>query len=66
MSKDNLGYYDVYPYKQDEKYGKEVTRIMEAIEDLLAEAEQQNMLDEVLESLGLERTIDELDLEDTR
>lgn len=67
MSKDNLGYYDVYPYKQDEAYGIAVTKAVEQIEDILSNAEA-HCIDEsdILEALGLRKVVDELDEEDRR
>ena len=66
LVKDNLGYYDVYPYKKDEERQKGIDDIVEKITELISDAENMNALDEVLEQTGLQKVIDDLDLEDNR
>lgn len=66
LVKDNLGYYDVYPYKKDEKRQEDIDSIVEKITELMSDAENLNALDEVLDQTGLQKVIDDLDLEDDR
>ena len=53
--KDNLGFYDKYPYEKEELLDRQVKVIADEIDKLLNKAWEAGIEDLVLENLGLKK-----------